>query len=545
MTAHSQPGAAYVRGTIRVYDLEGRHDRMESELITSHEQFHHMLREKSSFGMYLTQLLVSIAHDDTSARSFPLQALASRFRTSDEVLATFASSRMAMWHYGDEPIRTILGQYRMYAHYFGIGESLVAADALPLLAATSMEAIIRFCWSPAALTDLDHISIADLYRQLPPDQFPDKRLERFIAAWSVDDWRKMVDAMTVKIPGVEAALVLPYMQLLDPTYETAQLAKAQDKIFLLPVDSQVARALGIQRNRELLNQLTVTLIWAGYDFLSEKFRETSLASADQTALRDFKSRKRAAGDGKGPGDAPETLFVRTSLRRVQLLDSDSFTPWEYVLSVTRERVAPVFIRPMATLRRHLELPAAENTDVPVLYSIHAGRDVNLDPLETRLIALDGWQQVAQSLAGMSALGPAIVWTSDAMSGKLDVEAIARVVPVWCVCDTPPLPTIRWLQRFIPEIVGQSIESRVPGSSLKAFVACRLGDGDGVIDGIVFPGTATMTDPVGSMLFQVYGDDCRGVNVVGPSIRRSSIVREKTGLVIANFISITDRWFMMS
>src|ERR1017187_8343927 len=90
-----------MKGRIRVYDFEGRQDRIESELITTHEQFHHMLRLKSSFGVYLMRLLSSAATEDTSPSSFQLQALLSSFRTSDEVLATYASSQMGGWAYGE------------------------------------------------------------------------------------------------------------------------------------------------------------------------------------------------------------------------------------------------------------------------------------------------------------------------------------------------------------------------------------------------------------------------------------------------------------
>lgn len=545
---HSQYVAAYVNGTINVHDHEGLHSRLESELITTHEQFHHMLRLKSSFGVYLTRLMASIVDGSISPKSFVLQALASRFRTSDEVLATYASSKLGSWHYGIEPIRDILKRYPSYEHYFSIGESLVAGDAVPLIAAASVEAMVRFCWSPGALIDFQNVSIDDLYKQLPADQFPDKRFERFTQHWSIDQWRKQVEAMTSEIPDVDEVFALPYRQWIDPFYGVIEGAKAENRVFVMGADTQTIRSREMQANRQRLNEFAAALVWKGYEYLYHEFRGTHLASAERSLLVELMFQHTPTRDGVT--ELPEILFARTSQRRVTLDTGKTFEPWEYVVSTENARIAPVFIRPMSTLRRHLELPDnyAERSkganEGLALYSIHAGLDVIIDPLQIRLVELSGWREVQTFMAERYRPGPAVVWTSDVINEKVDVRAIAATTPVWCVCDTPPLSTLAWLQQFLPELRGFFTASRVPGSALKALVAYRVGS-VGDIDGIVFPGTATMCDPIGSMLFQVYGDNCRDLNSVGPMLFRDQIVLKAIGQVIVNFISITDGWFGMS
>jgi hypothetical protein len=262
--------AEYVDGMIRVYDVEGGREREESELITSHEQFHYMLRLKSSFGIYLTLLLSSLTNNSEPPSSFALQVLGSRFRTSDEILATYASARMAMWHYGVELIRAILDRYPTYSNYYGIGESLVGDPKLPLLAATSVEAVIRFCWSPVGLTDFSNVSLSNLHRQLSADQFPDKRLERFIKIWSVRDSREQSAAMTTGIPDFEEALASPYRAWLDPFYNVIEQAKVQNRLLMLGADAQAERATKIAENREVLNRFAAGACMEGLRVLKQQ-----------------------------------------------------------------------------------------------------------------------------------------------------------------------------------------------------------------------------------------------------------------------------------
>jgi hypothetical protein len=252
-------------------------------------------------------------------------------------------------------------------------------------------------------------------------------------------------------------------------------------------------------------------------------------------------------------ETPEVLFVRTSKRRIAQRDTSSFEAWSYHVGVDERsyRVAPVFIRSISKLRQHLELSIGEQ-ERPLdpgasrfaIYSIRAGLSVSIDPLEISLIELSGWDEIAMFLAETQVRGPVIVWTSDVGIGSPEMKRISANAPLWFVCDTSPLRMIEPMQRFMHEVRGVSCSSRVPGSALKALAFFQLGE-SGAIDGVLFPGTVTMSDPVVPIISRIYGDNLRDFNSMGLTVHYESKVRENIAQLITDLISITERWFSMS
>lgn len=445
----THPVAQYVRGTIRVYDIEGNHGRIESELITVHEQFHHMLRLKSSFGIYLANLLQSVAQSDMPPSSFELQALASRFRTSDELFATYSSARIGGWSYDVDSVLDIVNRYPGYTRYYDMGRSLVGEDAHPFLAAASIEAITRFCWSPSRLADFSSPSLPGLYGQLTADQFPDRRLQRLMLSWSPQDWSELASAMIDGVPGVAALLSTPYRQLIDPAYGLKESAESENRLLIMGADAQAENSREMRQNRARLNSAAATIVWAGYDHLAKKYKDTELASATKADLKALMSPATLGTDGPRATFLNEALFVRTTRRTVALTDKEAFKPWPYTVAQGSARITPVYIRPMKVLAKHLDVP--EDYRIPqmdgpagfgmAIYSINVGWDIELDPLETRLVIRDA-KEVVPFLAENKIQGPAIIWTSDLLAQHIDIVALARCMPVWCVCDTEPLRPLR-------------------------------------------------------------------------------------------------------
>jgi len=339
--------------------------------------------------------------------------------------------------------------------------------------------------------------------------------------------------------------------VIDPVYQMLASIAGDDKLIVMGADSQAVRAQGAQNSRKTLNQLASTLVWTAYEHLRAEFNETRLGSTETSLLKDLMFQHTPTNEGIS--DPPEILFVRTSRRKVTLPNKDQFEPWEYSVSTGhewQERTAPVFIRPMSTLQAHLELPPQERIEGPpksdqamAVYSVNAGWDIPIDPLQMMIVERSGWREISSLLAIKNLPGPIIVWTSDVVDGRVDIKDLRKNAPVWCVCNSNPLSALRWLQQHLPELRGVPIASRVPGSALKAVIAYRVGP-VGDIDGIIFPGTATMCAPIGSMLFQVYGDNCRDFNSIGPEFSVGQTTRASIGRMIVDLISITDRSFEM-
>jgi hypothetical protein len=540
--------AEYVSGSIRVYDVEVTAYRLQSELALSHEEFHHMLRLKSSFGLYLTSLLERIAKKEIFPHPVVLQTLCSRYRTSDEVIATFNSVTMASWCHGRDAVLEVLSRHPTYYMYFEAGQSLTYGTDHPFLSAASLEAIIRFCWSPEVSLWPESGPLENIYSVLPPEQFPDRRLQELQMTWSKQEWEELASEVLPK--GLRWIFNRPYAQLIDPSYDLIEYVKSQNSIFVSAPDSEAKRYGNMRGRKDFLSTLAAACVWNGYRYLYRRYKGTTLEAMCPTKLielMDKMSRER----NTGKGELVETLITRSSRRKAVADTELPFRPWEGNLSDSRYRIAPFCVRPISKLsdQLDLQLPLNSSPDDTLrgnwsVYAVHAGWDVSLDPLELRMHQKAGWPELANDLVRDKPIGPLVLWSADLSLDMDSVRAVAANTPVWFVCDTSPLELIETLKKQGCEVLGVTAASRVPGCNLSALVASIV-QRDGHISGVIFPGSLVQCGKVSRMLWEVLGDNCRGVDVSFPIMDGHLQYRMRVGRVVLDLISITDRWFTMA
>ncbi len=164
----------YVGGN---YIVHSELEQIDATITAVHEEMHGILRRSTGYGQLLldAQRLLPIYPEE----SFWIHLLSSRARTSEEVHATYQSIRQAI-HFGHgKAAQLLIDKFPSYKLYYNIGNALVGAEPRSDLANIFLDSIVRFCWSPAVLSDVPFPlkDFKDL-KKLPTEQFPDERFKR-------------------------------------------------------------------------------------------------------------------------------------------------------------------------------------------------------------------------------------------------------------------------------------------------------------------------------------------------------------------------------
>jgi hypothetical protein len=113
--------------------------------------------------------------------------------------------------------------------------------------------------------------------------------------------------------------------------------------------------------------------------------------------------------------------------------------------------------------------------------------------------------------------------------------------IWLVMDTEPRHTLRWVRELIPELNGMSHQPERNDQRVHSLVLRRVGP-VGPVEGMVICGSSTMCSLVNQMVWEEYGDNCRGMDVRGFLFHEESFVRDAVAKVLHRTVPMMNRNF---
>jgi hypothetical protein len=482
------------------YTIVGDLDGPAHALAAMHEDLHGIVRRSTVFGSILRIVQHTLATSAAEIDQAFLYQLASRGRTSEEVFATYGAFLDARGHSAvgaaaaDRAIRENPG----YAVYAAIGEELVGQQPLAV-ARVVLEGIVRFLWSSRDLPLIESVA-ADytLLRAVRPQAFPDRRLAILRQTWTPAIAQACTDAI-----GQDAIALLT--RRIPTPRELYQVP--DDTMFILPPDA-AAEANKVISQMVMAKAITAEeLVGTVFDRLCDAFPTGPLATPRHEEVMAYAtaSKKLAQGQARTGSEFPEILVLRPDRQRVRSL---------HITQVPRK--VALFVRRRTQFVEQLDLvdgrlPESEMVSYQAWgAALQVHEDAPESPLDIHVldtpVESPAW---AASVMRDNAL--LAIWASALLANPEPFFGLSRGrAGVWLICDVQPRELVRMTRELVPELRAEWIAPLRSRPAVGAIVAPQVGTA-GAIDGIVFPGSATVcTGQLVMMLKSELGDNLRGV-----------------------------------